>query len=149
MKYSYTFIILFVFCFSVTRAQTSSPKTEDEKAIYALVGNYVKARETKDVALLKSILIEDLDQLVSTGVWRYGRDEAMKGMMQSSKSKPGERTITIQKVRFIGSDCCIADARYQIQNQDGTSRKMWSTFVAVSKNKEWKITAIRNMKPAQ
>jgi hypothetical protein len=39
----------------------------------------------------------------------------------------------------------IADARYEIQNADGTARKMWSTFIVVYQDDAWKITAIRNM----
>jgi uncharacterized protein YxjI len=38
--------------------------------------------------------------------------------------------------------------RYEIESADGTSRKMWSTFITVNDNGKWKITAIRNMLPA-
>ena len=38
--------------------------------------------------------------------------------------------------------------RYEIQNADGSVRKMWSSFVVVDDKKTWKITAIRNMEPA-
>jgi len=40
------------------------------------------------------------------------------------------------------------DARYEIQNADGTTRKMWDTFIVVLDNDAWKISAIRNMLPA-
>jgi hypothetical protein len=72
----------------------------------------------------------------------------MKGMMQSSESTPGTRIFIIEKIRLLNSECGIVDARYQIQNSDGTVRKMWSTFIVVYSENMWKITAIRNMLPA-
>jgi hypothetical protein len=42
----------------------------------------------------------------------------------------------------------IVDCRYEIQNTDGSLRKMWSTFLVVAVNETWKITAIRNMQPS-
>lgn len=133
---------------TATLAQDSGFKNVQEKEIYTLIENYTKSRETQDTVLLKSILTPDIDQLVSSGEWRYGKEGAMKGMMRSSESNPGKRTITVEKIRFLNPECAIADARYEIENVDGTSRKMWSTFIVVLQDKKWKITAIRNMKPA-
>lgn len=42
-----------------------------EKALYSLIDQYSQAQETSDTTLLKSILTEDIDQLVSSGEWRY------------------------------------------------------------------------------
>lgn len=139
--------IVFV-CTTVLFAQNPAEKKSAEKEIYTLIGNYTKSRETKDTSLLNSILIKDVDQLVSSGEWRYGKEGAMKGMMRSSTSNPGERTITIEQIRFINQESAIVDARYEIKNSDGTARKMWSTFIVVMENGQWKISAIRNMLPA-
>jgi len=128
-------------------AQEIDPKQDGK--IHALIDSYVQAREKKDPVLLKSILTTDIDQLVSSGEWRSGQQEAMDGMMRSSKSNPGTRTITIEKIRFLNSESGIADAKYVIQNVDGTERKMWSTFIVAYDEGSWKITAIRNMLPTR
>jgi len=143
----FIFIILLV---SVTvLAQNSTPELKHKKEIYSLIENYTKSRETMDTILLKSILTTDVDQLVSSGEWRIGIEGAMKGMVRSSTSNPGDRTIKIEKIRFLNSESAIVDTKYEIQNADGTARKMWSTFIVVYKDKNWQITAIRNMLPAR
>lgn len=129
-------------------AQDSASKNDQRQEIYALVDAYAQARETKDSVLLKGILTADVDQLVSSGKWRKGKNESMKGMLQSSASNPGSRTLKIETIRFLNSYNAIADARYHIQNADGSVRKMWSTFIVVYETEKWKIAAIRNMLPA-
>ncbi len=121
---------------------------QQRQEILALIDNYSLARETQDTVLLKSILTSDIDQLVSSGEWRYGIKGSMKGMVQSSTGNPGTRKLTVENIRLLNAENAIADARYEIQNADGTTRKMWSTFIVVYRGKSWKITAIRNMLPA-
>lgn len=118
-----------------------------EKEVIAVIDQYSLAREKQDTLLLKSILTDDIDQLVSSGEWRFGVGTAVKGMIQSSKSNEGERTITVDKMRALSKDVVIADARYEIKSPNGEIRKMWSTFLVVRKAKKWKISAIRNMAP--
>jgi len=122
----------------------NKPKQE----IYSLIDQYARARDTNDTVLLKSILTMDIDQLVSSGEWRKGIGSSINGMLRSSESNPGARSLRIEKFRFLTEECAIVDARYDIQNADGTVRKMWSTFIVVNKEDKWKITAIRNMLPA-
>lgn len=129
-------------------AQQVIPSKKQTEDIHSLIEDYSKAREKKDVVLLESILTADVDQLVSSGKWRMGKKESMEGMLQSSTSNPGTRTLKIENIRLLNPQCGIVDARYEIKNTDGTSRKMWSTFMVVFQNSEWKITAIRNMLPA-
>ncbi len=125
-------------------------KTDDNQsqAIYSLIDQYSQAREKRDTVLLKSILTTDIDQLVSSGEWRSGLKESTTGMMRSSAGSPGARTLKIEKIRFLNAACGIVDARYEIQNADGSLRKMWSTFIVVDQKNGWKISAIRNMLPA-
>jgi uncharacterized protein (TIGR02246 family) len=142
-------IAFFSLIFTVTlNAGNMASKENNEKDIHAVVANYLHARETGDTTLLKSILTQDMDQLVSTGEWRYGKKGAMKGMMGSSEQNPGKRTLTVKNVRFLSPEIALADARYIIQNADGSERKMWSTFIVIYEKNSWKITALRNMKPA-
>ncbi len=137
-------------CYSVTVSFLFSQDTRTaEQAIYKLIDDYALARETKDADLLNKILTPEIDQLVSSGTWRTGKTESMQGMMQSSTSNPGERTLTIDKIRFLDAEQAIVDCRYEINNPDGSTRKMWSTFIVTRTQDNWKITAIRNMLPAR
>jgi hypothetical protein len=68
-------------------------------------------------------------------------------MMKSSANNPGTRTLHIGKIQSVSASSAIVDCRYEIQNPDGTARKMWSTFIVIADKKAWKIRAIRNMLP--
>jgi uncharacterized protein (TIGR02246 family) len=138
----------FISCVCFVHAQNNKPTCDQQKAITSLIDKYSAAREKKDTALLKAILAEDADQLVSTGEWRNGITASVKGMLKSSASTPGTRTLSIDKTRMLTAACAIVDCRYEIQNADGTIRKMWSTFIVVEHEGAWKISAIRNMLPA-
>lgn len=129
-------------------AQHSTPSERERKAIGSLIDQYSEAREKSDTVLLKAILITDVDQLVSTGEWRNGIGASVQGMLKSSTNSPGTRTLSIEKIRMLNPNIAIVDCKYEIQNDDGTTRKMWSTFVVVYDRKAWKISAIRNMMPA-
>lgn len=144
-------IVLFILTTLVTPLLYSQgTNTDKEKQeISFLIDQYSLAREKKDTTLLKSILTTEIDQLVSSGEWRNGKNEAVTGMLRSSDSNPGSRKLIIEKIRFITPESGVVDARYEIQNPDGTVRKMWSTFIVVREKKTWKITAIRNMLPAR
>ncbi len=120
------------------------------QAIYDLIDAYSRARENQDTTLLRSILTADIDQLVSTGEWRQGIEGSMAGMARSTAGNPGSsRTLKVERLRFISLRSAIADARYVIENPDGSKREMWSTFVVVKVKGKWEITAIRNMLPAK
>jgi len=127
---------------------TTTVNDKQQKAITSLIDQYSQAREKGDTVLLKAILTSDVDQLVSTGEWRAGINSAVEGMMKSSANSPGTRTLHIEKIQMVSASSAIVDCRYEIQNEDGTARKMWSTFIVVAKKETWKIRAIRNMLPA-
>ena len=129
-------------------AQNSTSGDHKRKAIGSLIAQYSEAREKSDTVLLKTILTTDVDQLVSTGEWRNGIGASVEGMLKSSINSPGTRTLNIEKIRMLNPNSAIVDCKYEIQNKDGTMRRMWSTFIVVSDKKVWKISAIRNMMPA-
>ena len=135
-------------CLIVLYGQDTQPNDKMQKAITNLIDQYSLAREKRDTALLKTILTPNVDQLVSTGEWREGLKAAVEGMIKSSANSPGTRTLHIEKIQTITSSSAVVDCRYEIQNADGSSRKMWSTFIVISDKKTWKIMAIRNMLPA-
>ncbi len=120
----------------------------DESAVRDVVKRYVAAREKSDAAAIAALFTSDADQLVSSGEWRKGRDEVVKGTLASSQRTGGTRTIAVETVRFPAKDVAIADGRYEITGGAGGDRRMWSTFVMTRTKEGWRITAIRNMLPA-
>lgn len=139
--------VILLLLLSVTVQAQSILTDKQQKAIALVIDKYTLARETKDTVLLKTILTPEIDQLVSSGEWRTGISTAVQGMLRSSESNSGKRTITIDKIRLLTKTSAIVDARYEIQNADETARNMWSTFVVVQEANAWKIAAIRNMLP--
>lgn len=124
-------------------------KTTGEAAVRDAVASYVAARERGNAAALAALFTEDADQLTSSGEWRRGRDELVRGTLASSRSNAGTRTITIQTVRFASPDVAIADGEYVIgAGTAGAARKMWTSFVIVRGGGRWRISAVRNMLPA-
>jgi hypothetical protein len=147
MKKVLLFLFLNVTVFAPLYSQNFELDDKQKKALYQLINNYSKARDERDTILLKRILTTDIDQLVSTGEWRVGIGSSVKGMLNSSAGNPGTRKLTVEKIKLIDKNNAIIDCKYEIQNTDGTMRRMWSTFIAVSEKEVWKISAIRNMLP--
>lgn len=143
-------IILVLFCMAASSLLYSQqlPNEQQHKAISSLIDQYSEAREKIDTSLLKTILTDDIDQLVSNGEWRKGIASAVAGMVRSSSGQPGTRTLKIESIKMLGPVTAIADCRYEITNADGTIRKMWSAFIVVEEKGKWKISAIRNMLPS-
>jgi uncharacterized protein (TIGR02246 family) len=135
------FLIAFLL-FSAAYGQTR------ETAIRDLVQKYVDAREKIDPKSTAALFTDDADQLVSSGEWRRGRENVVKGAMASSKQNAGKRTITVENVRLLSPDVAIADGRYDLAGAEGT-RRMWATLVCKrGPDGVWRIAAIRNMLPA-
>jgi len=131
-------------------AAMASPSSDAVAAeVTELVARYNAARDAEDVQALRELLTEDADQLVSSGQWRRGREAAVAGMQRSSQSNPGDRTLTVETVRLLAPGVAVADARYEIAEADGGTRRMWSTFLAVESADGWRIAGIRNMLPAR
>jgi uncharacterized protein (TIGR02246 family) len=121
----------------------------DAAAVRAVVARYVEAREGRDATRLAALFAEDADQLVSSGEWRRGRDAVVSGGLASSAQNAGARTIEVDTVRFVTPEVAIADGRYEIGAAEGApARRMWTTFVMVKRSGAWRISAIRNMRPA-
>jgi len=128
-------------------AQPPGPSA-DEVAVRAIVARYQEARDKSDEAALTGLFVKDADQLVSSGEWRRGREAVVKGSLGSSQQAPGKRTFTLETVRMLAAGVAIADSRYDIAQADGTTRRMWASWVLVKDGDAWKIAAIRNMLPA-
>lgn len=142
------FLLLFFLLIPVVGfSQITDEQKINSVAINQVINDYKKARETGDSVLLKSIFTEDIDQLVSSGEWRNGAAEAISGMVRSSVNNPGSRVLKVEKIKFLSNEVAMVDARYLIDQADGTQRKLWSSFILVKKKGKWLISGIRNMDP--
>ena len=148
MKFSIVLLLFNVAATSLLHGQQLLPSDQQKKDITLLINKYSEAREKRDTTLLKSILTPGIDQLVSSGEWRNGLDAAVRGMLNSSATSPGRRTLIIEKIRLLHPVVAIVDCRYEIESADNNTRKMWSSFLVVSDKGNWKISAIRNMLPS-
>ena len=121
----------------------------DEVAVREVVRQYVDARERMDERAVAALFTEDADQLVSSGEWRRGRSEVVRGAMESSRQMGGRRSIAVESVRFITPEVAIADGRYELTGlAGGATRRMWATLVLKRTGGGWRIAAIRNMLPS-
>ena len=128
-------------------AVAQTPITDDA-AVRAVVDAYSAARDKADAVALTGLFTADADQLVSSGEWRRGREAVVKGSLASSQQAQGKRTFTVDTVRMIAANVAVADSRYDIAQTDGTTRRMWASWLLVKDGGAWKIAAIRNMLPA-
>jgi len=133
----------------VPRLAIGSTRANDEAPIREIVQKYMDARDHQDAHALDSLFTADADQLVSSGEWRKGRDAVVHGTLASSHNTGGQRTITVESVRFLSKDVALADGRYELTGlAGGDSRKMWTTLLVIHTPQGWQIAAIRNMLPA-
>lgn len=122
----------------------------DEAAVRQVVQKYMDARDRNDPHAIEALFTSDADQLVSSGEWRKGRPEVVKGTMASSQSSGGKRTITVTSVRFLTPTVAIADGHYDLTGlAGGATRNMWTSIVVTHTADGWRIAAIRNMLPAK
>ncbi len=136
-------------CLAATGATASAQEpAADETAVRQVIQRYVDAREARDARDIEPLLTPDADQLVSDGTWRRGRDELVKGMLESSRKNPARRTITVESVRMLTPDVALADGRYTQKGRDGgKDRAMWTSITLKRGADGWRIAAIRNMLP--
>lgn len=133
----------------LTSPYQSPIQMDDETAVRELVKEYVHARDRNAAESIRALFTDDADQLTSSGEWRKGRDEIVRGTLTSSKTNPGTRTITVETVRFPAPGVAIADGKYEIAGGAGAApRRMWTSFLMVRVRNTWRIAAIRNMLPA-
>lgn len=127
----------------------ASSNAAGEAAVRDVVQKYMDARDQRDATALAALFTSDVDQLVSSGEWRRGREAVVKGTLGSSQSTGGKRTITVESVRFLAPDVALADGRYELTGlANGETRKMWTTIILKHDPDGWHIAAIRNMLPA-
>jgi uncharacterized protein (TIGR02246 family) len=130
-------------------APAPDANSREESQIRKVIQSYLDARDQRDPKAVAELFTRDADQLVSSGVWRKGRDAVVRGALASSESTGGHRTIRIQTIRFLAPTVALADGPYELTGlAGGVNREMWTTFLLTSDSGGWRIAAIRNMRPA-
>src|SRR5437660_8058450 len=118
------------------RAQ--APVPEAEAAVRAVVEKYVEAREARDPGAIGPLFTADADQLVSDGTWRRGRDELVRGMLESSHRTGGHRSIRVESIQRLAPEVALVDGRYaQTGLADGKDRELWTTLALRRDPKGW------------
>ena len=146
-----TIAALLVVLTAVTAPTVSSAQADraaDEAAIHAVIKAFIDTREANDAAGLAALLTTDVDQRQTSGAMRSGRDAVVSGSLATQQSTGGRRTISVDSLRFVGSDVALADGRYDSTGRaDGTDQLMLTSMVLRREGGTWKIAAIRNMLP--
>jgi uncharacterized protein (TIGR02246 family) len=121
-----------------------------EAAISELLTQYLETRAQNNEHGLLALLAEDVDQLTTSGNLRSGRDDVSSGSLATTRNNSGERSITIETIRFIRPDVAMVNARYDIVNRrNGPDSHYLTSILVVMEDERWLISAIRNMQPTQ
>ena len=129
---------------SIASAQSPAAKPSDEAAVRDIVRRYTEARELSDPKAIEALFTADADQYTTSGEWRRGMAQLVKGMLETSARNPGTRAITIAAVRFVTPDVAIVDGEYKTGTD---ARLVWTTLTVKRDGRAWKIAAIRNIAP--
>ncbi len=127
----------------------SVDRAADEKAIKAVIQEFLDARDANDAQRVSAVLTADADQQQTSGERRRGREAVVKGSLSTQQSTGGKRTIAVDSVRFMAADVALADGRYDsVGRADGSDLHMLTSIVLRREGGVWKIAAIRNMRPS-
>ena len=127
----------------------TAERSADEKAIKAVIQEFLDARDANDPKRLNAVLTTDADQQQTSGERRRGREAVVTGSLSTQRSTGGKRTITVDSIRFVSADVALADGRYDsIGRADGSDLHMLTAILLRREAGAWKIAAIRNMLPS-
>lgn len=138
--------LICLLCFTLTSHAAAQPPVPaaDDAAVRDIVRRYTQARELSDSKAIEALFTADADQYTSSGEWRRGMAQLVKGMLETSARNPGARAIAIAAVRFVTPDVAIVDGEYQT---GADARRLWTTLTVKRDARNWKIAAIRNIAP--
>lgn len=126
-------------------AQDAPDRSADEMAIRQVTQQYILRRDNGDEAGLRALLTADVDQRLTSGRMRLGREAVVSGSLDSTRNSGGKRVISLESIRFLGADVAIANGLYDsLGRADGTDLHMLTTIVFWRIDGEWHIDAIRN-----
>jgi uncharacterized protein (TIGR02246 family) len=146
MRMKLGFLLLMLVTASVAaEAQDAADRSADESAIRQVTQDYIARRDEGDEAGLRALLTEKVDQRLTSGRMRFGRDAVVTGSLGSTQNSGGKRVITLNDIRFLGADVAIANGNYDsLGRADGTDLYMRTTIVFWRVDGKWRIDAIRN-----
>ena len=139
--------LICLFCLTIgamVSAQSPAANASDEAAVRDIIRRYTEARELSDPKAIEALFTADADQYTTSGEWRRGMSQMVKGMLETSARNPGARVITIAAVRFLTPDVAIVDGEYKTGTD---ARLVWTTLTVKRDGRAWKIAAIRNIAP--
>ncbi len=126
-------------------AQDMPDRSADELAIRRVTQEFILRRESGDEDGLRALLTTTCDQRLTSGRMRSGPDAVVGGSLASTRNSGGKRLITLESIRYLGTDVAIANGRYDsLGRSDGTDLHMLTTIVFWRVDGEWRIDAIRN-----
>ena len=136
--------------FSQNAAEISAVVTDREAAITELIAQYLGTRAQNNEQGLLALLTEDIDQLTTSGNLRSGRAAVSNGSLATTRSNSGERSITVETIRFVRTDVAMVNAHYDIVDRsNGPDLHYLTSILVVMDDERWLISAIRNMQPTQ
>jgi uncharacterized protein (TIGR02246 family) len=138
----WAFLLMFLSTAGSAAAQSANPA--DEAAVREVVRKYTDARELSDPNAIEALFTAEADQYTTSGDWRRGIPQLVKGMLETSARNPGVREITIAAVRFLTPDVAIVDGEYKTGTD---ARRLWTTLIVKREARGWRIAAIRNIAP--
>ncbi len=142
------FLLFILVIASVTAVAGNAPdRSEDEAAIRQVTQDFISLRDSGDEAALRTLLTAACDQRLTSGRMRSGRDAVVSGSLDSTRSRGGKRSITLEAIRLLGDDVALANGSYDSTGRsDGTDLYMRTTMVFWRVDGEWRIDAIRNVR---
>jgi uncharacterized protein (TIGR02246 family) len=130
-----------------SHAQT---RDADEDAIRKVVDGFIATRDANDARGLAALVTADVDQQVTSGELRVGRRAVVDDSIATTNRTGGERTITVETIRFVSDTVAIVDGAYDIVGRlDGDDRHYRTTMIMRLEDGAWRIAAIRNMQPTR
>lgn len=130
-------------------ADESQSRAADEVAIREVTQAFITTRDDNDEAGLRALLTAAVDQGLTSGSIRSGRDAVVSGALDMTRGTGGTRSIKLDTIRFLGDDVAIANGRYNsLGRSDGADLRMQTTMVFWRVDGNWLIDAIRNVRLA-
>jgi uncharacterized protein (TIGR02246 family) len=139
---------LFVQFFSLAQAQTVDPR--EEQAIRQVLARFYDGWNEHDVEKMVSVYAEDIDHINVFGEWHKGKasiaedlrllHEGHKVRRDGSIAPAGQKTYSIEKIRFVKPDVAV------IQVRSISAGGNLGTYV-MAKNKDglWRVVSFTNV----
>lgn len=140
-------VILYAMPGNVSHAQSANP--EEERAIREVLARFYEGWNAHDVDKMVSVYAEDIDHINVFAQWHQGKvaiAEDLRALHTGQKKRPdgsvapaGQKTYTIEKVRFIKPDIAVVHVRSL------SSVGNLGTYVMTKETGEWLVVSFTNV----